>query len=127
AGPTTKEKQEQLWQRFKTAADQVHERSRAYFATLDEQRGANLAKKEELVGRVEALASSSDWKETSELIKALQEEWKAVGPVPKDKADDVWKRFRAACDKFFDARKAAFEASDAERAATLAKRGTVGA
>jgi uncharacterized protein DUF349 len=120
-GPTTKEKQEQLWQRFKAAADQVYERSRAQFAVLDEQRGANLAKKEELVARVEALAGSTDWKETSELIKALQEEWKAVGPVPKDKADDVWKRFRGACDKFFDSRKAAFEAGDAERAANLAK------
>ncbi|HEX8952858.1 MAG TPA: DUF349 domain-containing protein, partial [Polyangia bacterium] len=121
AGPTTKDKQESLWQRFKAAADQVHERSRAHFAVLDEQRGANLAKKEELAARVEALADSSDWKETSELIKALQEEWKAVGPVPKEKADDVWKRFRGACDKFFEARKAHFEASDAARAENLAK------
>ena len=125
AGPTTKEKQEQLWQRFKAAADEVHERTRAHFAVLDEQRGANLAKKEELAARVEALADSSDWKETSELIKALQEEWKAVGPVPKEKADEVWKRFRGACDKFFDRRKAHFEAGDAERAANLAKQETL--
>ena len=125
AGPTTKDKQEQLWQRFKAAADQVHERGRAHFAVLDEQRGANLAKKEELAARVEALADSSDWKETAELIKALQEEWKAVGPVPKDKADDVWKRFRGACDKFFDRRKAHFAAGDAERAANLAKQETL--
>jgi len=125
AGPTTKEKQEQLWQRFKAAADQVHERTRAHFAVLDEQRGANLAKKEELAARVEALADSSDWKETAELIKALQEEWKAVGPVPKEKADEVWKRFRGACDKFFDRRKAHFEAGDAERAANLAKQETL--
>jgi hypothetical protein len=121
AGPTTKDKQEQLWQRFKAAADQVHERSRAHFAIVDEQRGANLAKKEELAARVEALADSSDWKETAELIKALQEEWKALGPVPKEKADDVWKRFRGACDKFFDRRKAHFEAGDAERNANLAR------
>lgn len=121
AGPTTKDKQEQLWQRFKAAADQVHERTRAHFAVLDEQRGANLAKKEELAARVEALADSSDWKESAELIKALQEEWKAVGPVPKDKADELWKRFRGACDKFFDRRKAHFEAGDAERAANLAR------
>ena len=125
AGPTTKDKQAELWQRFKAAADQVHERTRAHFAVLDEQRGANLAKKEELAARVEALADSSDWKETAELIKALQEEWKALGPVPKDKADEVWKRFRGACDKFFDRRKAHFEAGDAERAANLAKQETL--
>lgn len=120
-GPTSKDKQEQLWQRFKAAADQVYERSRAQFAVLDEQRVANLSRKEELVARVEKLADSTDWKETSELIKALQEEWKAIGPTPKDKADDVWKRFRGACDKFFDARKAAFAESDAERQANLQK------
>ncbi|MCU1281895.1 MAG: putative CheA signal transduction histidine kinase [bacterium] len=125
AGPTTKDKQEQLWQRFKAAADQVHERSRAHFAVLDEQRGANLAKKEELAARVEALADSSDWKEAAELIKALQEEWKALGPVPKEKADDLWKRFRGACDKFFDRRKAHYEAGDAERAANLSKQETL--
>ncbi|MGZ3407485.1 MAG: DUF349 domain-containing protein, partial [Polyangia bacterium] len=71
AGPTTKDKQAELWQRFKAAADQVHERTRAHFAVLDEQRGTNLAKKEELAARVEALVDSSDWKETAELIKAL--------------------------------------------------------
>jgi hypothetical protein len=118
-GPTSKEKQEQLWTRFKAASDQVHERARAFFATLDEQRGGNLAKKEELCARVEALADSSEWKETAELIKALQEEWKAVGPVPKEKSDDVWKRFRAGCDKFYDRRKQHFEAGEAERAQNL--------
>ena len=118
-GPTTRDKQEPLWQRFKAAADQVHERTRAHFAIVDEQRGANLTKKEELIARVEALAGSSDWKETAELIKALQEEWKAIGPAPKEKTDDLWKRFRGACDKFFERRKAHFEASDAERQANL--------
>jgi hypothetical protein len=121
AGPATKDKQQELWTRFKAAADQVHERGRAYFATLDEQRGTSLAKKEELIARVEGLADSSDWKETAELIKALQEEWKGVGPVPKEKADDTWKRFRAACDKFFERRKSHFEAGDAERQANYDK------
>ncbi|HEX4459212.1 MAG TPA: DUF349 domain-containing protein, partial [Polyangia bacterium] len=108
-GPTTKEKQEQLWTRFKAAADQVFERNRAYYATLDEASAGNLAKKEELAARVEALVDAPDFKETSELIKALQEEWKAVGHVPKEKGDAVWKRFRSACDKFFDRRKEHFQ------------------
>lgn len=121
-GPTTKEKQDQLWARFKAAADQLHERNRAFFATLDEQSAGNLAKKEELAARVEALVDSPDVKETAELIKALQEEWKAVGHVPdKAKGDAVWKRFRAACDKFFARRKEQFEVVDAARQANLAK------
>ncbi len=124
-GPTTKEKQDQLWARFKAAADQIFERNRAFYATLDEASAGNLAKKEELAARVEALVDAPDFKETSELIKALQEEWKAVGHVPKEKGDAVWKRFRGACDKFFDRRKQHFEAGDVERQANLAKQETL--
>jgi hypothetical protein len=120
-GPAPKEKHEALWARFKKAADEVHARTKERFAELDEARTANLAKKEELCARVEALAESSDWKETSETIKLLQEEWKAIGPTPKEQSDAVWKRFRGACDKFFERRKEHFGKLDEERAENLKK------
>jgi hypothetical protein len=66
-----------------------------------QQRVTNLAKREELCVRVEALVDSTDWKETGALIKALQQEWKAIGPAPRSQAEPLWQRFRAACDQFF--------------------------
>ncbi|HZS38102.1 MAG TPA: DUF349 domain-containing protein [Polyangia bacterium] len=120
-GGASKEKSEALWARFKAASDQVYERCKTHFAALDENRAANLKKKEELCARVEGLADSTDWKETAETIKALQEEWKGVGQVPKEQADAIWQRFRGACDKFFERRKAHFAQLDEERAANLKK------
>jgi hypothetical protein len=118
-GAAPKDKSEALWKRFKATADQVYERVKAGRAIADEERAANLKKKEELCARVEALAATPDaemhWKETAETIKALQEEWKSVGPVAKEQSDAIWKRFRASCDQFFERRKAHLGELDAER------------
>jgi hypothetical protein len=118
-GPAPREKSDALWTRFKTACDEVHRRCREHFAVLDQERTANLKKKEELCVRVEALVESTEWKEAAETIKLLQEEWKAVGPVPKEQTDALWKRFRGACDRFFERRKAHFSVLDEERAGNL--------
>ncbi len=120
-GPAPREKRDALWEKFKKAADEVYGRVKEQFAQVDADRTTNLTKKEEMCTRVEALAEDSNWKETSETIKLLQEEWKAIGPVPKEKSDELWRRFRGACDKFFERRKAHFGEVDANRDGNLAK------
>jgi hypothetical protein len=99
-----KEKSQELWRQFKAASDAVRSRTDAWFAEKREERTANLAKKESLCQRAEALAESTDWLKTAEEVKALQAEWKTVGPGLRDKA--VWERFRGACDRFFSRRHA---------------------
>ena len=108
-----------MWKRFRGACDKFFDRRKAHFEAGDAERAANLAKQEALVAAVEKLADSTDWKRAGDEIKQLQAEWKTVGPAPRDKADDTWKRFRAACDKFFDARKIHFDKLDEERGANL--------
>ena len=93
-----------LWQRFKTAHDEVWSRCQAHFTAEHETRAANLTKKLALCARVEVLADSTNWLQTAEEIKALQTEWKAIGPSPKADEQAVWERFRAACDRFFTRR-----------------------
>ena len=78
-----KEKAEALWTRFKAARDQVKARTDAFFAKQAEELAENLKKKEALCERAEALAESTDWLKTAEELRALQAEWKAVGPVPR--------------------------------------------
>src|SRR5690606_24068361 len=80
----------------------------------------NLAAKRALAERAEELKDSTAWKKTAEAIKELQEQWKAAGPVPRDKADALWNRFHAACEAFFTARRAFYEQLDAERPVNLA-------
>lgn len=101
-GLASKKDNEEIWNRFKGAMDQFFAKKKEYFATLKDQQTENLERKTQLCIEAEALMESSEWKKATEQLKRLQEEWKTIGPVPKRHADKVWKRFRAACDTFFN-------------------------
>jgi hypothetical protein len=96
-----KDKGEALWTRFKAAREQVQAKVDAHLAKQAEEQGQNLAKKEALCERAEALSESGDWVKTAEALRALQAEWKAIGPVPRAHSQRSWERFRKACDRFF--------------------------
>ncbi|ONI79559.1 DNA repair ATPase [Actinosynnema sp. ALI-1.44] len=105
---------EQLWRRFSKARDTFNRRRGSHFADLDRQRSTAKARKQELVEEAEQLSDSDDWGVTAGRYKALMTEWKAAGRAPKDSDDALWQRFRAAQDKFFARRSAAFSERDAE-------------
>ncbi len=113
---------ESLWTRFKTAQDQVYEKCKDFFAQQAAERQENLKKKEALCGRVEALAESTDWVRTADAIKALQAEWKTIGPVTRGHEKSVWERFRTACDRFFTRRQDDLKERKHEWADNLAKK-----
>jgi Domain of Unknown Function (DUF349) len=95
---------EALWTRFKTAQEQVYDKCKDFFAQQATERVENLKKKDSLCARAESMADSTDWVKTADAMKALQAEWKAIGPVTRGNEKAVWERFRAACDKFFTRR-----------------------
>ena len=64
----------------------------------------NMEKKLSLIEQAEALKDSKEWKKTTEALIALQKQWKEIGAVPRKKSEQLWKRFRAACDEFFNER-----------------------
>jgi hypothetical protein len=102
AGP--REQGQALWRRFKAAQDAVRARTDSWFAEQARMRGEHLEKKRALCAKAEALADSTDWIATAEAIKALQAEWKTIGPGPRKEEQAAWERFRAACDRFFTRR-----------------------
>ncbi|MEA2603660.1 MAG: hypothetical protein QOF89_4652 [Acidobacteriota bacterium] len=114
-GPVPREQAEPLWQRFRKANDEFFERRQVHFAEVDKENKENTRKKEDLCRRAEELCTSTSYKETGEALKALQAEWKAVGPVPRQKSEALWKRFRGAMDQFFARRAAWFEEREKER------------
>ncbi|MDA1183278.1 MAG: DUF349 domain-containing protein [Acidobacteria bacterium] len=95
---------EAMWRRFKAAQDEVFTRTAAHVAAQNEARAGNLAHKQALCERAEALASSSDWVRTAQALQELQTEWKAIGPVSRGREKAIWERFRAACNTFFKRR-----------------------
>lgn len=100
-GPVPRDKAQPLWDAFKEACDVIYARVKEERESDNQQRRDNLAKKVELCEQAEALADSEDWEATAAALKSLQAQWKAVGPAPRRQADKIWKRFRAACDRFF--------------------------
>jgi Domain of Unknown Function (DUF349) len=95
---------EVMWRRFKAAQDEVFGRTAAHFAAQNEERTANLARKQALCERAAVLSTSSDWVRTAIEIQALQAEWKTIGPVTRGHEKSIWEQFRGACDRFFTRR-----------------------
>jgi hypothetical protein len=97
-----------LWERFRTARNELRKRCDAYQA-------ANLEQKRALCAQAAGVAEATAWNETAELIKRLQNEWKEIGPVPARYATALWLEFREPCDRFFARRKEHFDRLDGER------------
>jgi hypothetical protein len=114
-GPVPRDDADAIWQRFRKANDQFFERRQAHYEQVEKESKENIRKKEDLCRRAEELCTSTSFKETGEALKALQAEWKAVGPVPKQKSEALWKRFRGAMDQFFARRTAWYEEREKDR------------
>jgi hypothetical protein len=121
-GPVPREQSDALWQRFRAAGNRFFERRKAHYETQEQEQQENLRRKEELCARAEELSGSTDWKPATEALKALQAEWKSVGPVPKEHNDAVWERFRKANDTFFERRQAHFSQGDSDQQENLRRK-----
>ncbi|MBR1513261.1 MAG: DUF349 domain-containing protein [Bacteroidales bacterium] len=119
-GPAGKKENEEIWQRFRGAMDSFFAKKKAFFAGLKDRQTENLERKTQLCLEAEALMESTEWKNATEQMKKLQEEWKTIGPVPKRHTDKIWKRFRAACDTFFTRKNEHFSGRRTEEDANLA-------
>ena len=119
-GPAPKKQNEDIWARFKGTMDTFFAKKKEFFASLKDKQTENLERKINLCIEAEALQESTEWKKATERFKKIQEEWKAIGPVPKRHADKIWKRFRAACDTFFGRKAEHFGGLKEEESANLA-------
>ncbi len=111
-----------IFERFRAACDKFFTAKAEYYKTAKDNLNSNLAIKQELCEKAEALADSTDWKATTDALVAMQKQWKEVGAVPKKFSDSLWERFRAACDKFFEAKKNATSSQYNEQNENLAKK-----
>lgn len=121
-GMVPKENIAALMDRFKAATNAFYAQHKENQKKEDSNREANYEKKVKLCEQAEALSNSTDWNATSNKLKQLQESWKAVGPVPKSKSDEIWTRFRTACDAFFEKKRGHFEEMDEAKKENLAKK-----
>ena len=103
-GFATRKDNQKIYDRFRAGCDTFFARKKEFYGQFKDEMEVNLAKKEELIQKAEALKDSTEWKKTTEAFIELQKQWKEIGAVSRKKSDALWKRFRAACDTFFEAR-----------------------
>jgi hypothetical protein len=101
-GFAPKKQNNKVYQRFRDACDAFFEKKRGFYADNKEIQLNNLQLKTDLCIQAETLQDSTDWKSTSDALIKLQKEWKEIGPVPRKQSERTWKRFRKACDHFFN-------------------------
>ncbi|MBP5778058.1 MAG: DUF349 domain-containing protein [Prevotella sp.] len=111
-----------IFERFRAACDDFFGRKAEYFRSLKDTFKDNADKKRALIEKAKALQDSTDWKSTGDKFIALQKEWKTIGMVPKKLGDQLWEEFLGACNKFFEARKAAGAGQHSEEYGNLNKK-----
>ena len=116
---------QKIYERFRAACDNFFQHKSEFFKSVRSSLNENLAKKQELVEQAEALKDSKAWKETSDKLIELQKKWKEIGTVPKKYSDQIWNRFNAACDAFFEAKKEATSGQRVEQQENLSKKKSI--
>ena len=111
-----------IFERFRAACDKFFKEKAEYFQSVRSSLNENYEAKLALVEQAEALKDSTDWKKTSDILVELQKKWREIGTVPKKYSDQIWQRFNAACDAFFEAKKAAGADTRSEQQENLEKK-----
>ncbi|WP_321286208.1 DUF349 domain-containing protein [uncultured Sunxiuqinia sp.] len=108
-----------IYERFRSACDKFFDAKREFYAQNKELQMNNMQMKTDLCVQAESLKDSTDWRKTTEEFIHIQKKWKEIGPVPRKHSDAIWKRFRAACDFFFDNKSKHFNHVDEEQVENL--------
>lgn len=104
-GPVPRENGREINKHFWGLFKQFFHNKNHFFKELDEIRTANKNLAEELIQKAEGLMNLTDWQTTANQMIALQQEWKKIGPTPEKVRDDLFGRFKNACDTFFENRR----------------------
>lgn len=112
-GPVPAEQNEETWQRFNNAANQIDERRHEYYEQRKEELDQNLLAKQALIEKAteltkEAPQSTKAWNDTTEALDELLKLWKSIGPVPREQNETVWNQFKGIIDKHYADKKLHF-------------------
>lgn len=129
-GPVRAEISEDIWKRFKAASDIVIDAKKAEQATIDAERQQNLDKKIVLIERAETSIAvvptqPKEWAKIGKELDELMAEWKKIGPVPTDKNEEIWNKFKAIRNQYYGERKHFFKDLNSSKKDNLTKKETL--
>ena len=115
-GFAPKKQNQAIYNEYRELCEAFFKAKTTYYKGMRDEFSENLKKKRELIEAAEALKDSIEWTETTNKLIELQQQWKKVGPVARKYSDDLWKKFTAACDAFFEAKREATKELRAQHA-----------
>jgi len=118
-GFATKKENTRIFERFRTACDKFYTSKRNFYGQFKSDMLENLQKKIALCEQAESMSNSEEWKKTTDKLINLQRQWKEIGAVPRKQSNAIWKRFRTACDAFFNRKSEHFSEIDNEHSENL--------
>tara|TARA_X000000950_G_C13919616_1_gene662691 strand:+ start:1156 stop:3012 length:1857 start_codon:yes stop_codon:yes gene_type:complete len=126
-GPVPREYNEEIWQRFKAASDEVYQNKKMKISEMEAQKEDNLEKKKILTDKAILVAKQTyervdHWKLKQEELKALMEEWKKIGPVPKKQSNKIWAEFKNQFDEFYHNRNEFYSQVKEQKKVNLSKK-----
>jgi hypothetical protein len=128
-GPVLNDDWEKLKVHYWDSVRAVYEKINQFYNERRNTQLDNLAKKKELVTEIHAvnskldeIDSSKSWEKATEKVIKTQNDWKSIGQAPRKENDEVWKEFRAACDVFFEAKKAFYKVIEGKQKEVVEKK-----
>ncbi len=126
-GPVPAEQNEEIWQRFSSAANQIDQRRREYYDQRKEEMDNNLLAKQALIDKAEELTANQpqttkEWNDLTAALDELLKVWKTIGPVPREVNEEIWTKFKGIIDRHYDTKKEHFGAIRDEQSANYQKK-----
>ena len=108
-GPVPAEQNEEIWQRFQSAAAQIDERRKEYYEQRKEEFDNNLLAKQALIEKAETLPETTkQWNDLTAALDELLKVWKTIGPVPREQNEEIWSKFKGMIDRHYAEKKEYF-------------------
>lgn len=101
-GKVPRAKNKEVWNEFKEATRTFNHEKNSYYKNQKKEQYSNLEKKKELIKIAEENKDSEDFDTVTPLMKKIQNDWRKIGHVPRKDSDKIWKKFKAACNHYFD-------------------------
>ncbi|PAU95133.1 hypothetical protein CK503_02735 [Aliifodinibius salipaludis] len=114
--------EDKLWSRFKSATDAFNERKANNQDKISEQEEEHYQQKLELIDKANEVKHTDDFEKGHSQMQSFMDRWKKIGPVPRDKSEKIWKKFKGAMDEFYDRRREHFKEVKEERKENLEKK-----
>ena len=126
-GPVPAEQNEEIWQRFQSAANQIDERRKEYYDQRKEEFDNNLLAKQALIDKAAELTaerptSTRQWNDVTTGLDELLKVWKTIGPVPREVNEEIWSKFKGMIDRHYAEKKEYFASVRDEQEANYQKK-----